>query len=142
MGKEDRLKKVFICSPCRPRGETPKARERDWIGNINRARQACRYAIDEGKIPYAPHLYFTTILSEADEDERELGILLGLVWLSQCDELWIIGRRITEGMKREIAQAEAWNIKVVIRTFLKNGSLNSHHFKQEAKNVRITKVCG
>ena len=40
MGKEDRLKKVFICSPCRPRGETPKARERDWIGNINRARQA------------------------------------------------------------------------------------------------------
>ena len=113
MGKEDRLKKVFICSPCRPRGETPKARERDWIGNINRARQACRYAIDEGKIPYAPHLYFTTILSEADEDERELGILLGLVWLSQCDELWIIGRRITEGMKREIAQAEAWNIKVV-----------------------------
>ena len=113
MGKEDRLKKVFICSPCRPRGETPKARERDWIGNINRARQACRYAIDQGKIPYAPHLYFTTILSEADEDERELGILLGLVWLSQCDELWIIGRRITEGMKREIAQAEAWNIKVV-----------------------------
>ena len=142
MEKEDRLKKVFICSPCRPRGETSKARERDWIGNINRARQACRYAIDEGKIPYAPHLYFTTILSEADEDERELGILLGLVWLSQCDELWIIGRRITEGMKREIAQAEAWNIKVVIRTFLKNGSLNSHHFKQEAKNVRITKVCG
>ena len=113
VGKEDRLKKVFICSPCRPRGETPKARERDWIGNINRARQACRYALDQGKIPYAPHLYFTTILSEADEDERELGILLGLVWLSQCDELWIIGRRITEGMKREIAQAEAWNIKVV-----------------------------
>ena len=67
----------------------------------------------EGKIPCAPHLYVTTILSETDEDERELGILLGLVWLSQCDELWIIGRRITEGMKREIAQAEAWNIKVV-----------------------------
>ncbi|MBQ9631569.1 MAG: hypothetical protein IJV04_01440 [Lachnospiraceae bacterium] len=53
------------------------------------------------------------ILSEADEDERELGILLGMVWLSQCDELWIIGRRITEGMKREIAQAKEWNIKVV-----------------------------
>ena len=113
MEKEDRLKKVFICSPCRPRGETPKARERDGIGNINRARQACRYALDQGKIPYAPHLYFTTILSEADEDERELGILLGLVWLSQCDELWVIGRRITEGMKREIAQAKAWNIRVV-----------------------------
>ena len=38
---------------------------------------------------------------------------MGLVWLLQCDELWIIGRRITEGMKREIAQAKAWNIKVV-----------------------------
>ena len=64
-------------------------------------------------MPYAPHLYFTTILSEEDDDERELGILLGLSWLVQCDELWIIGRRITDGMEREIAKAKEWNIKVI-----------------------------
>lgn len=113
MGKGDKRKKVFICSPCRPRGETREAREKDWICNVNRARYACRYAISQGKMPYAPHLYFTTILSEEDDDERELGILLGLSWLVQCDELWIIGRRITDGMEREIAKAKEWNIKVI-----------------------------
>lgn len=64
-------------------------------------------------MPYAPHLYFTMFLSDTDEDERTLGILLGLTWLAQCDELWVIGRRITAGMEQEIAKAIEWNIKVV-----------------------------
>ena len=113
MGKDDKMKKVFICSPCRPRGETRETRQKDWISNLSLARYACRYAIDQGKMPYAPHLYFTTILSEADDEERELGILLGLFWLAQCDELWVIGRRITEGMEKEIAKAKEWGIKIV-----------------------------
>ncbi len=113
MGKDDKTKKVFICSPCRPRVETREEREKDWIRNVNLACHACRYAIDQGKIPYAPHLYFPTFLSDIDDEERELGILLGLSWLAQCRELWVIGRRITEGMEREIEKAKEWNIKVI-----------------------------
>ena len=37
---------------------------------------------------------------------------MGLTWLEQCDELWVIGRRISEGMKREIARAEELGIPV------------------------------
>ena len=44
--------------------------------------------------------------------EREAGIRFGLDWLCGCDELWVIGGRITEGMKREIAVAKELGIPV------------------------------
>ena len=60
----------------------------------------------------APHLFFPEFLSEDKQEEREAGIQFGLEWLSGCDELWVIGNRITEGMKREIAVAEELGIPV------------------------------
>ena len=108
--KEPELKKVFICSPFRPRGSTKEAREKDWNRNVAIAQRACRHAVDRGYVPYAPHLYFPHFLSEADPDEREMGIILGLTWLARCDEIWVVGDRISEGMKREISQAREWSI--------------------------------
>lgn len=104
------LKKVFICSPFRPVGETAGQRDNDWKKNIALAKQACRYAVDEGYVPYAPHLYFPQFLSEGEADEREIGIIMGLSWLARCDEVWVAGMRISEGMSREILQAKEWGI--------------------------------
>lgn len=106
---EHRLKKVFICSPFRPVGATKEAREKDWMQNIRLAKQACRYAVEKGYVPYAPHLYFPQFLSENDPAEREMGIIMGLSWLLRCDEVWVCGMRISEGMSREIAKAKEWN---------------------------------
>ena len=110
--KEPGLKKVFICSPFRPRGETREEKEKDWKRNIDVANKACRYAVNHGYVPYAPHLYFPQFLSEADPEEREMGILLGLTWLAGCNELWVIGDRISEGMEKEITKAKEWHIPV------------------------------
>ncbi len=107
---EDRQKKVFICSPYRPTGETAEQRDRDWKRNIALAKQACHYAVNQGYIPYAPHLYFPEFLSENDPAEREIGIILGLTWLARCDEIWIAGTRISEGMNKEIMKAKEWGI--------------------------------
>ena len=60
----------------------------------------------------APHLFFPSFLSENEPEERETGIQFGLEWLNDCDELWVIGSRISEGMKREIAVAEELGIPV------------------------------
>ncbi len=106
---EHRLKKVFICSPFRPVGATREDRDKDWKQNIGLAKQACRYAVEKGYVPYAPHLYFPLFLSEEDPTEREMGIIMGLSWLLRCDEIWVCGMRISEGMSREIAQAKEWN---------------------------------
>ena len=102
------IRKAFICSPYRGSGNDGV----DRIHNIQKAQKACEYAIEQGYIPYAPHLYFPQFLSDDKPEEREMGMLLGLTWLARCDELWVIGDRISEGMKREIEQARKWCIPV------------------------------
>ena len=109
---EGRLKRVFICSPFRATGETEeeKAKSRrynDWL-----VRFSCRYAVSNGVIPYAPHLYCPSFLDDDDKGEREVGLFIGKLWMMQCEEVWVIGRKRTEGMKAEIATAKQWHIPI------------------------------
>ena len=105
-------KKVFICSPFHPRGDTARQRAEDLRHNRHLAWLGCEYAVRQGYLPMAPHLFFPAFLSEDVSEERETGIQFGLEWLNGCDELWIIGSRISEGMKREIAIAGELGIPV------------------------------
>ena len=107
-----RHKKVFICSPFTPIGETRAEMVEDMNRNIHLAQTACRYAAMSGFIPYAPHLYFTQFLDDGNKDEREYGQALGLSWLATCSEMWIVGRRLSEGMKKEIQKAKKWGIPI------------------------------
>ena len=109
---ENRPKKVFICSPFAPRGETREEMQKDMERNIRAAQRACRFAALEGNVPYAPHLFFTQFLDDGDSLEREYGQVMGLSWLRQCDEIRVIGRRISPGMRREIKKAREWGIPV------------------------------
>ncbi len=104
------LKKVFICSPFSPQSKMREKKVKEMDRNIQMAQKACRYAALKGFIPYAPHLFFPQFLNDGEKDEREYGQLMGLTWLARCDELWVIGDRISEGMKKEIAQAKEWHI--------------------------------
>ena len=47
-----------------------------------------------------------------NETERELAIRTDLRLLDLCQELWVFGNRISEGMKREIAYAQEAGIPV------------------------------
>ena len=105
-------KNVFICSPCAPTSDDPKARKIEAEQNRNRARAACRYAVMKGAIPYAPHLYFTQFLDDEIPGESNLGKKVGQGWLLNCDEVWVIGNRISKGMEAEIVLAEEHNIPV------------------------------
>ena len=87
-------KKVFICSPFRG----------DMKGNARRAAVYSRMACEEGYLPIAPHLLFPQFLNEGIEEERRLGIAMGMELLALCDEVWVFGEA-TEGMAAEIASA-------------------------------------
>ena len=112
MNTNTKLKKIFVCSPFRGLGSTEEAEKKDYRSNIVLAKWVCRYITGKGYIPYCPHLYFPRFLIDSDPDEREIGMLMGQTWLAQCDEVWVIGRRISEGMAREIARAEECGIPV------------------------------
>lgn len=87
---------VYICSPYAGNIEA----------NVAEARRYCRFAVDKGYIPVAPHLLYPQFLNDADPDERELGMFFGNVLMSKCHELWVCGNRISSGMEAEIARAK------------------------------------
>ena len=107
-----RTKRVFICSPFRGLGSTEAEAKENFYDNLKLAKYACRYATLKGFIPYAPHLYFPRFLMDHDPDERDMGRCYGLMWLAQCDELWMIGREASEGMKTELEKAREWGIPI------------------------------
>lgn len=83
---------IFICS--RFAGDSK---------NKDLARIYCRYTLDTGKVPFAPHLYFTTFLKEATQ--RQIGIDCGkAVMAGACTEVWVfvVNGYISEGMRQEI----------------------------------------
>ena len=91
---------VYICSKFRG----------NIAHNMAMARRYSRYAADIGCVPLTPHLWLPQFLSE--ETERDLAISMDLRLLERCDELWVCGDEISEGMAREIAHADEAGIPV------------------------------
>lgn len=103
MKEIDNKLKIFICSPYRG----------DIEHNSEVAKYWCKQVISEGNIPVAPHLYFPQFLNDEDNKERQIGLNLAILLLKSCDELWICGDTISDGMSNEIATAIQYDINVI-----------------------------
>ncbi len=84
---------VYICSPY----------SGDTVANAQKARAFCRFAVDQGCIPLAPHLFLPQFMNE--ETERELAMFMDLVFMGKCSEVWVLSEYISEGMAYEIYKA-------------------------------------
>ena len=96
------MKKVFICSPYR--GNVEK--------NVECARKHARMAAICGYCPVASHLLFPQFLNDSDPDERILGISLGVELMKLCDEVWIFGSLISNGMAFELQKVRELGLPV------------------------------
>lgn len=47
-----------------------------------------------------------------EETERELAMFMNMVFLGRCEELWVFGSDISEGMQMEIQKAQKKNMKI------------------------------
>lgn len=87
---------VYVCSP--------------YSGNIEAntaaARKYCRFAVDSGCLPIAPHLLYPQFMDDGDAFERKLGIRFGDILMDRCAEVWVFGSEISSGMKAEINRAQ------------------------------------
>lgn len=93
---------VYIASPYAGDTET----------NVRRAQGYCRFAVTKNCIPIAPHLHYPQFMDDSDKEQRELGLFFALVLLGKCDELWIFGDRVSNGMSQEIKKAEKRRIPI------------------------------
>ena len=87
---------VYICSPL----------SGDVEGNQEKAARYCRFAVDTGYIPIAPHLYFPRFMNDTNPRERDLAIFMDIVLLTKCAQLWVFGETISKGMGIEIEKAK------------------------------------
>ena len=99
---------VYICSPLAG----------DMVKNQENARTYCRFAVEAGCVPIAPHIYFTQFMNDNDRRERDLALFMDIVLLSKCAELWVFARspgggdRISKGMAQEIRKAESRSMPI------------------------------
>lgn len=98
----DKSKLVYIASPYAG----------DVENNVRFAKEACRYAVKQGATPVAVHLLYPQILEDSIPAERKAGIQMGLRLLEVCDELWVCGRQISQGMNIELSAAKKLGITV------------------------------
>ena len=90
---------VYVCSPY----------SGDVEGNTEKAKRYCRFAVDAGAIPLAPHLLLPLFMKEPQE--RELAMFMDMVFLGKCEELWVFGENFSPGMQAEIDKAKKRKIK-------------------------------
>lgn len=95
--KEQRVYRplVYICSPYGG----------DVESNVEKARKFCRFALDNGQIPLAPHLFFPQFMEDSDAEERELALFMDIILMGKCDEVWVLMDCISSGMQAEIDKA-------------------------------------
>ena len=93
------MKKVYICAPLG--GNVP--------GNLEQVRRYTKYALLCGTAPVVPHFY-ALCLDDTNPKERQIGMAAGFSLLWFCDELWVCGDTVTEGMKSEINFCKNLNI--------------------------------
>lgn len=84
----------------------------DTVRNADRARGYCRFAVGKGCIPLAPHLHYPQFMDDGDKAQRELGLRFAIILLGKCDELWVFGDTVSDGMKREISKAKKRGIPI------------------------------
>lgn len=95
---------VYICS--RYSGDTG--------GNLERTREFCRFALEQGQIPLSGVLAFASFMDDEDPEERRLAIFADMILMGKCDELWVLVTEegISSGMEAEIGRAKKRQQKI------------------------------
>lgn len=95
-GKPAYLPLVYICAPFGG----------DTRANTRKAADFAAFAYMRGNIPLTPHLLFP-FMDDHDPDERKTALHMDIVLMGKCEEVWVLGSRITSGMEEEIRKARS-----------------------------------
>lgn len=95
------MKLIYLASPLRG----------DYDKNVKKAVEYSRLVSECGVLPLAPHIIFSQWCNDTIPQQREQGLRLGLALLEKCDEIWVMGTEISQGMQGEIAFAKEHGIQ-------------------------------
>ena len=105
-------KVVYVCAPYRPLSKDPEKAAAELKENIRNTRMACTLVSIMNEMPVSSALMYPQFLNDDDPIDRKKGIDYGIRLLESSDELWIVGDRITAGMRQEIDAAKELQIPI------------------------------
>jgi len=104
---------VFLASPLRGNYER----------NIAYAKACTIDSIAKGEAPFVPHLLYSQVLDDKDVEERRAGLSCGSAWIPRVSAIVVYtDYGISEGMFREITEAESCGVPVEFRKIAFNDS--------------------
>jgi hypothetical protein len=94
---------------------------RDEIkANISRAKRWILWAITNYQVAVVANwILYCEVLDDMNPAHRELGIQHDLAIMRRCDELWLVGGRVSSGMRQELIDARRHQL--VVRDFTEYG---------------------
>ena len=95
------MKKVYVCAPLGGNIEE----------NLKKVKTYTEYALRCGTAPVVPHFY-AECLDDNKPKDREVGLAAGMSLLWLCDEVWVFGDAVSDGMKNELQFSKNLNIRV------------------------------
>ena len=95
------MRKVYVCAPLGGNIEQ----------NLKKVKTYTEYALRCGTAPVVPHFYALCLDDNVPKD-REIGLAAGMSLLWLCDEVWVFGDTVTEGMRAELKFCKNLNIRV------------------------------
>ena len=95
------MKKVYVCAPLGGNIEE----------NLKKVKTYIEYALRCGTAPVVPHFY-AECLDDNNPKDREVGLAAGMSLLWLCDEVWVFGDTVTDGMRAELQFCKNLNIRV------------------------------
>lgn len=95
------MKRVYVCAPLGGNIEE----------NLKKVKTYTAYALRCGTAPVVPHFY-AECLVDNDPKDREIGLAAGMSLLWLCDEVWVFGDTVTDGMRAELNFCKNLNIRI------------------------------
>ena len=95
------MRKVYVCAPLGGNIEE----------NLKKVKIYTAYALRCGTAPVVPHFY-AECLDDNNPKDREVCLAAGMSLLWLCDEVWVFGDTVTDGMRAELKFCKNLNIRV------------------------------
>lgn len=92
---------VYICAPY----------SGDKERNIKKAVFYAEVAYKKGAIPVTPHFLFP-FMNDEDIKQRKDALFMDSILLGKCQEVWVFGDKITDGMATELEIAKRRRQKI------------------------------
>lgn len=94
------------------------------LTNISRAKRWVHWAIENYRVAVVANwILYCEVLDDMNPEHRALGIQHDLLIMRRCDELWLVGGRVSSGMRQEMIDARKH--RLVVRDFTEFGAFAS-----------------